>query len=137
MDLAENEINAELYYKNKDPKTFHNIVPISAQTGEGLPDLIALISKRFKTKKMTEPLYGFILDKRHDSKYGDYYVCIHKKGILTKGDKINIDGGFFTVKRLLDIKDQKENDLEKYVYFFYLSLAFILFIKRLNFYSID
>ena len=40
---------------------------------------------------MKEPLYGFILDKRHDSKYGDYYVCIHKKGILTKGDKINID----------------------------------------------
>ena len=39
LNLAENEINAELYYKNKDPKTFHNIVPISAQTGEGLPDL--------------------------------------------------------------------------------------------------
>lgn len=33
LQLAENSINSELYYKNKNMKEFVNIVPTSAHTG--------------------------------------------------------------------------------------------------------
>ena len=46
--LAELEINALLYYENTNPAEFVSMVPVSAKTGEGLSDLIVLISKIFK-----------------------------------------------------------------------------------------
>lgn len=107
VQLAIQELNAELYYKNKDPKTFMHIVPISAETGEGLPDLISLISKIHKNNKPTD-MYGYILDEREDSKHGKYYICIHKHGILRKGETIKLEGKDHVVKRILMTPDQKE-----------------------------
>jgi translation initiation factor 5B len=48
--LAEQEINAAPYYNNSDYKTFTSIVPISAKTGEGMMDIMILLSKLL-TKK--------------------------------------------------------------------------------------
>ena len=62
VELAEQGFNSELYYKNKvlfgreikvfcslfrafqDMKNYVNIVPTSAHTGEGIPDLLYLVS---------------------------------------------------------------------------------------------
>ena len=33
-------LNVALYWKNPDPRTFVNVVPTSAITGEGIPDLL-------------------------------------------------------------------------------------------------
>jgi translation initiation factor 5B len=107
--LAECEVNAELYYKNTDSKIFSNIVPISAMTGEGLPDLIALISKMYKGKMLDDSTYGFVLDDREDSKYGKYHVCVHKNGTISKGDKLMSTDSELTVKKILVTKkDEKE-----------------------------
>ena len=108
VQLAMQELNAELYYKNSDPKTFMHIVPISAETGEGVPDLVALISKVHKTENDTTNMYGYILDEREDSKHGKYYVCIHRYGTIKRKDTIKLNGGNYTVKRLLMTPDQKE-----------------------------
>lgn len=108
VDLAVCEINSELYYKNQNPKVYNHIVPISAETGDGLPDLIALISQFFKPPKIKENLLGIILDQREDSKYGKYYICLHRKGTVKIGEEIHISGEIHRIKRLLHIQDDKE-----------------------------
>jgi translation initiation factor 5B len=41
--FAEQSLNATLYYTNKDFKKWISLVPTSAVTGEGIPDLIMLL----------------------------------------------------------------------------------------------
>lgn len=43
--MAENSINAALFWDNPDPKTYFPIVPTSGVTGEGIPDLLSVIIK--------------------------------------------------------------------------------------------
>eukprot|EP01135_Chromosphaera_perkinsii_P006975 Nk52_evm1s642 gene=Nk52_evmTU1s642 len=53
--LAEQGLNACLYYENKDYRKFVNLVPTSAHTGEGIPDLLMLLVQ-LTQKMMTERL---------------------------------------------------------------------------------
>jgi translation initiation factor 5B len=48
LQFAEQEINACLYWKNEDPETFISMVPTSAITGEGIPDLLTYVVKRIQ-----------------------------------------------------------------------------------------
>ena len=41
--FATQGLNAVLYYQNKDFKTWVSLVPTSAHTGEGIPDLLMLL----------------------------------------------------------------------------------------------
>jgi translation initiation factor 5B len=93
--LAELEINACAYYDNKDVSTFVSMVPLSAQTGEGILDLIVLISKMMEraTKKLEEkPIsnytFGYFLDKRYEEKVGNFNVSININKSLQLGDRI-------------------------------------------------
>lgn len=43
--LMEQGLNVSLYWKNKDPKKVVNMVPTSAITGEGIPDMLQLLVK--------------------------------------------------------------------------------------------
>lgn len=95
--LAELEINACAYYDNKDLSTFVSMVPISAQTGEGIADLILVISKMMvrATKKIEEkPIskytFGYFLDKRYEEKTGNFNVSININKELVFGDKLLI-----------------------------------------------
>lgn len=47
--LNEQGLNVSLYWKNPDPRKFVNVVPTSAITGEGIPDLLQLIVKLTQT----------------------------------------------------------------------------------------
>lgn len=38
-------LNVSLYWKNPDPRKYVNVVPTSAITGEGIPDLLQLMVK--------------------------------------------------------------------------------------------
>lgn len=43
LNLNEQGLNVALYWKNTDPRKYVNIVPTSAITGEGLPDMLQLV----------------------------------------------------------------------------------------------
>ncbi|GAB4816828.1 hypothetical protein N2152v2_003874 [Parachlorella kessleri] len=45
LALNEQGLNVALYWRNRDPNTYHSIVPTSAVTGEGIPDLLQLMVK--------------------------------------------------------------------------------------------
>lgn len=81
--LAENEINACLYYNNTDYKTFISMVPLSSKSGEGISDLLIVISKIIEKKsKLFEksPFYkeirGFVVDSKIDTKFGKIFTVI-------------------------------------------------------------
>jgi translation initiation factor 5B len=44
LAFAEEGINAALYWENADPQSYVSLVPTSAITGEGLPDLVTYIT---------------------------------------------------------------------------------------------
>jgi translation initiation factor 5B len=43
VQLAEQSINAALYYENRDQRSFVSLVPTSAATGDGMGNLIGLL----------------------------------------------------------------------------------------------
>ena len=43
LALAEQGLNSELYFQNKNMSKYVSIVPTSAVTGEGVPDLLWLL----------------------------------------------------------------------------------------------
>ncbi len=94
--LAENEINACLYYNNTDYKTFISMVPLSSKSGEGVSDLLMVISKLIEKKsKLFEkaPFYkdikGFVVDSRVDDKFGKIFTII-THGEIKEYDSIEL-----------------------------------------------
>jgi translation initiation factor IF-2 len=45
LQLNEQGLNVSLYWKNPDPRKYVNVVPTSAISGEGIPDLLQLMVK--------------------------------------------------------------------------------------------
>lgn len=45
LQLNAEGLNVALYWENPDPRRYANVVPTSAITGEGLPDLMQLLVK--------------------------------------------------------------------------------------------
>ena len=55
MQLAEQGLNAKLYYENDDFRRNVSVVPTSAITGEGVPDILLLtvqITQDLMTKRL-------------------------------------------------------------------------------------
>lgn len=120
--LAEQEINAALYYENKNFKNTISMVPISAKTGEGIPDLIVMISK-LTTRKLARVMrdqnslynhcFGYIMETRQDEKHGLIVYGLLLTNELHRGDEIlaeSVDGTTVvaTVKDILLPPDLKE-----------------------------
>lgn len=117
--LYEHEVNSELYYQNKSPDCVVSMVPISAKTGEGIPDLIMLISTMAEKRYLSDPMidsnicHGYILDTHYDKNHGNYQVALHRNGSLKRGDVVLIGTADckvrFKVKYiLLNASDNKE-----------------------------
>jgi translation initiation factor 5B len=94
VSFAENEVNVSPYYENKDPKEYVMMVPISAKTGEGIPDLLMVINvltTKFLAKRLTikdDIVRGFIIEKFRDPKYGDIVAAILTDGMINAGDEL-------------------------------------------------
>jgi translation initiation factor 5B len=90
---AEQEINSAPYYLNNDDKEFVSIVPVSSVTGEGIPNVILLISSianKFMMKKLTfkeDTTRGYIMEVRKVPHIGDVANVILVNGIMRRGDK--------------------------------------------------
>jgi translation initiation factor 5B len=93
--LGDLNIDAQLYYENTTPDDTISMVPISAITGEGIPDLIMLIAKitdRNFRKSQVVPqaevaidlVMGSIIDHKKDAKLGMLYHSILINGKLTR-----------------------------------------------------
>jgi small GTP-binding protein len=113
--LYEFDVMSELYYQNKSPVDTISIVPISAKTGEGIPDLIMLISTMAERRYLADDLidnnitHGYILDSHFDKHFSvQYYVSLHRKNQLKKNDIIIINSNRYEIKYILTNPDNKE-----------------------------
>merc|ERR1712137_418350 len=95
--FAERGFNSALYYKNKDFRNVVSIVPTSAVTGEGIPDLLMLLVQ-LTQKMMTNQLYlspelkCTVLEIKMVEGLGMTCDVIVSDGILREGDKLVLCG---------------------------------------------
>ncbi|WVZ90325.1 hypothetical protein U9M48_036634 [Paspalum notatum var. saurae] len=91
--LMESGFNAALYYENKKIKQVVNIVPTSAVSGEGIPDLLLLLV-RWVPEIMVERLTYVstvectVLEVNEDKDFGTTIDTVLINGALQKGDQI-------------------------------------------------
>jgi translation initiation factor 5B len=96
-ELKEQGLNSELYYKNKEVRKFISIVPTSAISGEGIPDLLLLLVQL--TQKMMEDKLMFIsevqctvLEVKVVEGLGTTIDVVLVNGVLHEGDQIVVCG---------------------------------------------
>ena len=85
-------LNVELYWQNRDPRRFVNIVPTSAITGEGICDLLWLFVRITQTMMMdrlmfVEELQCTVLEVKVVEGYGHTIDAVLINGRLREGDK--------------------------------------------------
>jgi len=98
VEFAGQEVNAQIYTKNKHLDRDISLVPTSAITGEGIPDLLYLIVSL--TKKYMEKKIKFdaaktkcsVLEVKQTQGYGATIDVIVSNGTLEKSDEIVVCG---------------------------------------------
>ncbi|KAL3687206.1 hypothetical protein R1sor_013515 [Riccia sorocarpa] len=95
--LKEQGMNSELYYKNKEIKKVVSIVPTSAISGEGIPDLLMLLVQL--TQKMMEEKLMYVaevqctvLEVKVVEGLGTTIDVVLVNGVLREGDQIVVCG---------------------------------------------
>ncbi|ESR47682.1 eukaryotic translation initiation factor 5B [Citrus sinensis] len=95
--LKEQGMNTELYYKNKDRGETFNIVPTSAISGEGIPDLLLLLvqwTQKTMVEKLTfrNELQCTVLEVKVIEGHGTTIDVVLVNGVLHEGDQIVVCG---------------------------------------------
>ena len=108
MQFIKNNINAELYYKNKSMKEYVNMVPTSAITGEGLPDLMGLLvylTENYLIRQITykDEVKCSILEVKVLESIGTTIDVVLVNGTIHVGDKIVIGGLLGPIKTVVKI----------------------------------
>ena len=103
--------------KNKQLKQVYSLVPVSAMTGEGIPDLLALmvfLTQKWMTKKLSisKELECSVMEVKTEEGIGSTLDVILSDGILNEGDKIilaSLNGPVITnIRASLTPKPMKE-----------------------------
>lgn len=86
-----------IYWENKDPRRFANVVPTSAITGEGLPDLMQLLIKLtqdFMSDRLMfcEETQCTVLEVKKLEGLGSTVDVVLVNGKIAEGDKIVVCG---------------------------------------------
>ena len=117
IQMAEQGLNAQLYWKNFDPKGTISMIPLSAHTGEGVPDLLIMISlmiQRFLSTKVSysNEFKATVLEVKPIKGLGTTLDVILVNGVINRGDRIvvcGINGPIVTtVRDLLTTQPMKE-----------------------------
>lgn len=96
-EFATQEVNTCLYWENNDYNTYTSIVPVSAKTGEGIPDLLMLLTQ-LTQKMMKEKLTVStevkcnVIEVNVVNGYGTTIDVILANGSLHVNDKIILCG---------------------------------------------
>mgnify|MGYP000459159419 CR=1 FL=1 len=95
--FAEQGLNAALYYENPDPDDYISLVPTSAITGEGIPDILGLLvdiaQKRLPEKiKYRQELQATVMEVKLIEGLGTTIDVILANGVIREGDTIVVAG---------------------------------------------
>ncbi|KAF3202958.1 hypothetical protein TWF192_008384 [Orbilia oligospora] len=109
LAFAEQSLNAELFYENKNMSKYVSLVPTSAHTGEGIPDmlklLITLTQQRMAEKLMyLSELECTVLEVKVIEGLGTTIDVVLSNGVLREGDRIvlcGLNGAIATTVRAL------------------------------------
>ncbi|KAJ2827559.1 eukaryotic translation initiation factor 5B [Coemansia furcata] len=109
VEFAEQGLNAELHYKNKSFAKYVSLVPTSALSGEGIPDLLDLLvtlTQQRMSKELTylSELECTVLEVKVVEGLGTTIDVIMANGMLHVGDQIvtaGVDGPIVTNVRAL------------------------------------
>lgn len=112
-------INNELVWLNTSPIDTINVIPLSAITGQGIPDLLNMVitySQTVMAKQIewVNELECVVMEITNVEGYGYTLDCVLKNGQLTRGDIIKLqtqgDKTIFTkVKNILTVPENKDS----------------------------
>ncbi|KAJ4300468.1 eukaryotic translation initiation factor 5B [Collariella sp. IMI 366227] len=97
LAFAEQGFNSELFYENKSMAKFVSLVPTSAHTGEGIPDMLKLIVQLTQERMVGALMYlsevqATVLEVKAIEGFGMTIDVILSNGILREGDRIVLCG---------------------------------------------
>ncbi|KAM5348479.1 hypothetical protein ACJ41O_008303 [Fusarium nematophilum] len=95
--FAEQGFNSELFYENKSMSKYVSLVPTSAHTGEGVPDMLKLIVQLTQERMVGSLMYlsevqATVLEVKAIEGFGMTIDVILSNGILREGDRIVLCG---------------------------------------------
>jgi len=94
--ISENKLNSDLYFNISDFRKTIGIIPISAKTGEGIPELLMILvglAQRFLEEKLqieSGPGKGTVLEVKEEVGLGKTIDAIIYAGTIRNDDKIVI-----------------------------------------------
>ncbi|SPC62177.1 probable GTPase/general translation initiation factor eIF2 [Ustilago sp. UG-2017b] len=97
VQFAEQGLNAVLYYDNKNMGRNVSLVPTSAHTGEGIPDMLRLIIELTQTRMSEKLMYlseleCTVLEVKVIEGLGTTIDVVLSNGVMHEGDRIVVCG---------------------------------------------
>lgn len=97
LAFAEQGFNAELFYENRNMSKNVSLVPTSAHTGEGVPDLLKLLLQLTQDRMVGSLMYlsevqATVLEVKAIEGFGMTIDVILSNGVLREGDRIVLCG---------------------------------------------
>ncbi|KAI5851037.1 hypothetical protein BZA05DRAFT_57046 [Tricharina praecox] len=117
LAFAEQGLNSELYWENKSIAKFVSLVPTSAHTGEGIPDMLKLLVELTQQRMAGKLMYlssleCTVLEVKVVEGLGTTIDVILSNGVLHEGDRIvvcGLNGAISTnIRALLTPQPMKE-----------------------------
>lgn len=97
LAFAEEGFNSEVYYKNKSMARNVSLIPTSAHTGEGIPDMLKLLVTLTQERMTTSLMYlseveCTVLEVKVIEGLGTTIDVVLSNGVLREGDRIVLCG---------------------------------------------
>lgn len=117
VEFAEQGLNARLYWENPNVSKYVSLIPTSAVTGEGVPDLLHLLVDLTQTRMSEKLMYNSqlectIIEVKVVEGLGTTIDVVLSNGVLREGDKIvlcGLNGPIVTsIRALLTPQPMKE-----------------------------
>ncbi|WP_225335138.1 translation initiation factor IF-2 [Halomicrobium urmianum] len=98
-ELSDNDFSADMYWRVQDFQNNIGVVPVSAETGEGIPDLLTVLmglSQRYLKEEMTidvgGPGVGTVLEVTEARGFGTTVDAVVYDGTIREDDQLVVGG---------------------------------------------